>query len=233
MGWMSKMTGVSQTAGKVSPLKESGGFPRAAIMVRALCDKGVGTQASFLRRKFDVSKAPEEAVLRISALGLYRAFINGKRVGDDQLTPGWTCYQDRLSYQTYDVSPLLKSGENNIDIWLADGWLRSQMMWRNIKLFNTWGSEIGAIAEIVSGGETLLATDASWQSGLLPILKSGIYFGESYDARLENLTADQGSGLVKGFNPAILIPHEIHGVKELEPLKVVNSFKDSARPHHL
>jgi alpha-L-rhamnosidase len=211
---------------EAEPPQNSSGFPRAAIMVRPLCDKGVGTRASFLHKAFDLSKAPEKAELRISALGLYRCFINGMRVGDDQLTPGWTCYQERLSYQTYDVSEHLRVGENTIDIWLADGWLRSQMMWRNIKLFNTWGSEIGAIAEIAAGGETLLATDASWKSGLLPVLKSGIYFGESYDARLETLTADQGSEPVRSFNPATLIAHEINGVKELAPLSVTTSFKD-------
>ncbi len=196
-------------------------------MVRPLSDAGVGTQASYLRKSFDLSAKPQNASMRISALGLYRCFINGTRVGNDQLTPGWTCYHERLSYQTYDVSALLKPGENMIDIWLADGWLRSQMMWRDIKLFNTWGDQIGAIAEIEAGGKIILATDESWRSGLLPILKSGIYFGESYDARLEKLTADQGSEPVKSFDPAILIPHEINGVKELEPLPVTASFKDA------
>jgi alpha-L-rhamnosidase len=196
-------------------------------MVRPLSDLGVGEQAPFLRKTITMAKGAPDAVMRISALGLYRCFINGMRVGNDQLTPGWTCYQERLSYQTYEVGQQLQPGENTIDIWLADGWLRSQMMWRNIKLFNTWGSEIGAIAEINSSGETLLATDASWRSGLLPILKSGIYFGESYDARLEKLTADQGSAPVKDFNPAVLIPHEINGVKELAPLAVTASFKDA------
>jgi alpha-L-rhamnosidase len=196
-------------------------------MVRPISDAGVGTRASFLRKTFELSANPQNASMRITALGLYRCFINGKRVGDDQLTPGWTCYQDRLSFQTYDVSALLKQGDNIIDIWLGDGWLRSQMMWRNIKLFNTWGDQIGAIAEIEADGETIVATDASWKSGLLPILKSGIYFGESYDARLESLTADQGSEKVKSFDPAILIPHEINGVKELEPLPVTDAFKDA------
>jgi alpha-L-rhamnosidase len=196
-------------------------------MVRPLSDAGVGTRASFLRKTFELSAKPQNASMRISALGLYRAFINGKRVGDDQLTPGWTCYQERLSYQTYDVSEHLRLGENMIDIWLADGWLRSQMMWGKIMLLNTWGDQIGAIAEIISDGKTIVSTDASWKSGLLPILKSGIYFGESYDARLESLTADQGSEPVTSFNPSVLIPHEINGVKELEPLAVTASFKDA------
>ena len=100
-----------------------------AKMIRPEADAGVGTQASFLRRTFTVDGGPAGATLRISALGLYRCFINGTRVGDDLLTPGWTSYWDRLSFQTYDVSEHLKAGDNTIDIWLGDGWYRSRMMW--------------------------------------------------------------------------------------------------------
>ena len=112
-------------------------------MVRPLADAGVGTQASFLRKVFSSANPARDAVLRISAQGVYRCFINGVRVGDDQLTPGWTCYQDRLSFQTYPVGSLLKAGGNTIDIWLGDGWLRSQMMWKRHALYNTWGDLLG------------------------------------------------------------------------------------------
>jgi len=184
-----------------------------AEMVRPLADRGVGSQASFLRKRFTVSGDVDDAQLRISALGLYRAFINGRWVGNDQLTPGWTCYNERLSYQTYPVGDLLQRGENSIDIWLGDGWYRSQMMWARNPIFNTWGSEIGAIAEIKAGDELVLVTDTSWQSGLLPILKSGIYFGEIYDSLLYGLPADQGTALVSRFDRSVLIPHEIECVK--------------------
>src|SRR5690349_16706631 len=63
-----------------------------AQMIRPLGDKGVGTRATFLRKTFTLSSRDGAETLRISALGLYRAFINGVRVGDDQLTPGWTVY---------------------------------------------------------------------------------------------------------------------------------------------
>ena len=201
--------------------------PWTALMIRPLSDKGVGTRASFVRGTFQRSSRGGAETLRISALGLYRAFINGKRVGDDQLTPGWTSYQARLSYQTYDVSNLLVDGENVIDIWLGDGWLRSQMGWKANPVFNTWGSEIAAIAEIASAdGEVILATDTTWRSGLLPVMKSGIYFGEIYDAREEDLAAGQGVAEVTGFDLAKLIPHEVTPVKELEPLKAIGSTTD-------
>ncbi len=200
----------------------------AAQMVRPLADKGVGTRASFLRKSFSVSSPSGAETLRISALGLYRAFINGVRVGHDQLTPGWTCYLERLSYQTYEVGKLLRAGENVIEIWLGDGWLRSQMGWVANPVYNTWGSEIAAIAEIRGGnGDVIVATDPSWQSGLLPILKSGIYFGEIYDAREEQLVADHGSAPVSGFDMARLIPHEIEAVQELAALKPIGQSRDA------
>jgi alpha-L-rhamnosidase len=200
--------------------------PWTAVMIRPLADRGVESQASFLHSTFEIDNPGQQALLRISALGLYVCFINGMRVGTDILTPGWTAYQDRLSYQTYDISPLLTEGTNVIDIWLGDGWYRSQMLWKKNPIYNSWGSEIGAIAEIVADGKTMLKTDASWQSGLLPILKSGIYFGEIYDSRQENQSADQGTAPVAGFDLDVLIPHEIEAVKELPALSVQSSLTD-------
>ncbi|WP_370678290.1 family 78 glycoside hydrolase catalytic domain [Pleomorphomonas sp. PLEO] len=199
----------------------------AARMIRPLSDAGVGTRQPFLRNSFQ-GKSGGKTTLRISALGLYRAFINGKRVGDDLLTPGWTSYYDRLSYQTYDVGDLLSDGDNVIDVWLGDGWYRSQMMWAHEHaILNTWGDRIAAIVELEADGKTILASDTSWSSGLTPILKSGIYFGETYDARLEGAAADQGVALHEDFDPSVLVAHEVNGVKELGALKPASSFTDA------
>ncbi len=201
----------------------------AGAMIRPLSDGGVGTPASFVAKTFTLDRVGGSAVLRISALGLYRAFINGKRVGDDQLTPGWTSYDVRLSYQTYEVADLLVPGENRIEIWLGDGWLRSQMMWGAAPIFNTWGSEIAAIAELRSGAApdatVFVATDESWQSGELPIRKSGIYFGEIFDARITP-SATAGTAAIE-FDTARLIAHETTAVRELEPLAVVKQWTDA------
>ncbi len=199
-----------------------------AQMVRPLADQGVGTPASFIAKSFTLGAVGGSEVLDISALGLYRCFINGKRVGNDLLTPGWTSYDVRLSYQTYSVGELLVAGENRIEIWLADGWLRSQMMWGKAPIFNTWGSEIAAIAELRSapGDSTpVLVTDASWQSGTLPIRKSGIYFGEIFDARIVP-TVSAGTAAI-AFDTARLIPHETTPVRELSPLPAVKSWTDA------
>jgi alpha-L-rhamnosidase len=197
-----------------------------AEMVHPATDAGVGTQSPFLRKSFSHKGGP--ATLRISALGLYRAFINGKRVGEDLLTPGWTSYWDRLSYQTYEVGDLLASGENTIDIWLGDGWYRSRLMWPRNQLLNTWGDKIAAIAELRgASGDIVIATDATWKSGLTPIMKSGIYFGERFDARESDSGTTGGATILGDFDKSKLIPHETNGVRELMTLPAKSNFTDA------
>ena len=200
----------------------------AGAMIRPLTDKGVGERAPYLSTAFILpDRPPKTATLHVSALGLYRVFLNGARVGDDQLTPGWTCYRERLAYQTYDVGALVKPGRNRIDIWLGDGWLRSQMMWARHPLTNTWGAEIGAICDLVVDGATALKTDDTWKSGLTPIVKNGIYLGEHVDARLADEAPSAGVARIAGFDPKTLLPHEIGGVKELDALAPVATFADA------
>ena len=198
-----------------------------ARMIHPLADKGVGTPASFVAKSFVLDAVEGQETLFISALGLYRAFINGRRVGNDLLTPGWTVYDQRLSFQTYNVAKLLHAGENRIEIWLADGWLRSQMMWGGAPIFNTWGDKIAALAELRAApdaGRVLLATDESWDSGELPIRKSGIYFGEIFDARIVPQVSAGTEAIA--FDKATLVAHETTPVRELEPIAAVKQWTD-------
>jgi alpha-L-rhamnosidase len=205
----------------------SGGLIRRdwqAQMIAPLADQGQGTPASFVARDFTLDKVAGDEVLFASAQGLYIAFINGTRVGHDLLTPGWTCYDDRIAYQSYPVGSLLRPGANRIEIWLADGWFRSQMMWAMAPIVNCWGDKIAAIAEIVTGGKTILATDATWKSGGLPLTRSGIYYGESQDARIT--PAETAGTEVVAFDTALLVAHETAPVVEMEPLTPVDQWTD-------
>ncbi len=190
-------------------------------MIAPLCDAGQGTQGSFVGRDFTVDVVAT-TTLHISAQGLYRCFINGVRVGVDLLTPGWTCYDDRIAYQSYDVTDLLQTGANQIEIWLGDGWYRSQMMWAAAPIYNCWGDRIAAIADL-EGGVTL-STDEGWQSGLLPVMQTGIYHGEDYDARI--LPAATHGVQALDFDAGLLVPHETAAVRELPPLAVVDQWDD-------
>lgn len=200
------------------------GFATAA-MIAPETDAGQGTAGSFVATTWRLDRVPGQATLRISALGLYRAFINGKRVGADLLTPGWTCYDDRIAFQAYDVTDLLQQGENRIEIWLGDGWYRSQLLWALNPIFNCWGDRVAAIAELETDGVPLLVTDASWKSGLTPVTRNGIYFGEDYDARI---VARAEAGVeVLDFDKGLLVPHEADAVSELEPLLPIEQWQDA------
>ncbi len=200
-------------------------FGASAMMIRPMSDSGVGGAAPFVSREFTLNQVAGTEVLCITAHGLYRAFINGHRVGEDELTPGWTVYDKRLSYQSYSVSDLLVVGVNHIEIWLGDGWFRSQLMLKENPLFNVWGSHVAVLAALSRGDEALLATDEQWRSGSLPILRNGIYLGETYDARLENLVADQGVTLLP-FDRSVLVAAETTAVRRLAPLRVQSRWID-------
>lgn len=200
-------------------------FQFAAAMIAPLSDSGRDGAGSFVSKEFAVDAVPSSVVLHVSALGLYRVFINGKRVGDDLLTPGWTCYDDRIAFQSYDVARYLIPGRNHIEIWLGNGWYRSQLMWASDPIVDCWGSRIAAIAELVVDGLTALRTDQSWKSGVTPVVKNGIYYGEDYDSRVQ-LVADDGVEPL-AFDKALLVPHETGAVKELSPLDPVDRWTEA------
>ncbi|MCK4880306.1 MAG: glycoside hydrolase family 78 protein [Bacteroidales bacterium] len=143
--------------------------------------------APYLRKEFTLSKAIKNARLYISAQGLYQVEINGKRVGEQEFTPGWTSYDTRLQYQTYDITAQLVQNQNAIGIILGDGWFRGNLGWIDGR--NNWGDQLAAIAQIIveypDGSKATISTDESWKAATGPILESDIYNGEVYDANKE------------------------------------------------
>jgi alpha-L-rhamnosidase len=141
-----------------------------------------------VRREFDARDGLVAARLYVTAHGLYEVELNGERVGDDAMSPGWTSYDHRLRYYTYDVTDAVARGANAIGAWLGDGWYRGRLGWRG-GFRNLFGSDLSLIAQLElrydDGSVETIATDASWRAAVGPILHSGNYDGESYDARLE------------------------------------------------
>ena len=133
------------------------------------------------RKTFFVDTA-KAARLYITACGLYEAKINGARVGDFVLAPGLTDYRKRVQYQTYDVTDLLKAGENELTVQLADGWYRGSCgAWG---LRNQYGAETKLLAQLEIDGVPVAVTDASWQwSNDGPIRFADNKDGEIVDAR--------------------------------------------------
>ncbi|HEV7499209.1 MAG TPA: family 78 glycoside hydrolase catalytic domain, partial [Vicinamibacteria bacterium] len=140
-----------------------------------------------LRREFKLRGPVARARAYVTSHGLYEMQINGRRVGDQLFTPGWTSYSKRLQYQTYDVTSLLAAGANAAAVTLGDGWYRGGLAWQGRRA--VYGDRVGLLAQIEvtyrDGGRETVGTDEHWKASTGPILMSEIYQGETYDARLE------------------------------------------------
>ena len=137
-----------------------------------------------VRGSFDL---PEVAVVRArlyaTAHGIYEAFLNGTRVGDAELTPGFTEYRDRLQVQTYDITSLVRPGVNALGAILSDGWYRGQVGLP--RAHDQWGSELGFLAQVhvdLADGSTVVAgTGDGWRSARSHIDAADLIAGQSVD----------------------------------------------------
>lgn len=140
----------------------------------------------FLRKEFSIGKAVKSARVYVTSLGLYELQLNGRKVGDQVFTPGWTSYNNRLQYQVYDVTKQLTQGANALGAILGDGWYRGYLVWNNNR--NSYGDKLALLlqlqVEYTDGTTEQIITDSSWKSMTGPILSSDIYNGETFDARL-------------------------------------------------
>lgn len=156
---------------------------------------GIGYEEDTLKREspsfrnaFKVDKKIKSATAFITSHGLYQAYLNGNKIGDAYLTPGWTSYNKRLQYQVYDVSDLLKAGSNAMGAQLGSGWYRSPLAWEDNK--DIYGSELALLMQIKidfeDGTSQTIGTDENWKSTKSEIVSSQIYNGETIDARNKN-----------------------------------------------
>ncbi len=141
----------------------------------------------YLRREFTLNEAPKTARIYITAKGLYDLHLNGKKVGNDFMTPGWTPYSKRIETVCYDVTRQLRQGENTIAAVLGEGWFAGRLGWSKKKQEKP-DPELLVQLEIThaDGSRQIIPSDSQWKgtrSG--PIRFSGIYDGEDYDARKE------------------------------------------------
>ncbi|GGJ56120.1 glycoside hydrolase family 78 protein [Deinococcus roseus] len=162
------------TAQMVGPLREE--------------DPQVPGPSPLLRKSFQVKASVKHARLYVTSLGLHDTRINGQRISDQLFSPGWTSYTTRLRYHSFDVTPLLKEGENAIGTMLGNGWYRGRLGFGGGRR-NLYGNTLGLLAQLEvtyqDGTVQTVHTDDSWTWSEGPILFDDIYDGERYDARKE------------------------------------------------
>jgi alpha-L-rhamnosidase len=186
-----------------------------------------------LRREFRLRGPVERARAYVTAHGLYELYLNGQRVGDQLFTPGWTSYNKRLQYQTYDVTPLLRMGANAVGALLGNGWYRGSLGGQGRR--NIYGDRSALLAQIEvtykDGRRETIGSDSGWRTSAGPILMSEIYDGETYDARLEKSgwatagfddRAWSGVKVADGRQAALMAPAgpPVKRIQELRPVKI-------------
>ncbi len=143
--------------------------------------------APYLRKNFVVGQAIARATVYVTALGVYELRLNGQRVGNDVLAPGWTQFTKRVYYQTYDVTPMVRAGGNTIGAILGDGWYASDLAFKGQRC-NYGGTprfRAQMVLELADGSTQTVVSDGSWKASYGPILFGDLLIGSEYDARRE------------------------------------------------
>ncbi|MEQ8849635.1 glycoside hydrolase family 78 protein [Botrimarina sp.] len=149
------------------------------------------------RKDFEAAKKVRRATVYATALGVYELHLNGQRIGDRYFAPGWTDYDRRAYYQTYDVTGLVQQGDNALGAWVADGWYSGYVGFGLLVGIGTesigrytYGKTPAVLAQLEieydDGSRDTISTDASWKvTGEGPIREADLLMGEAYDARRE------------------------------------------------
>ena len=145
------------------------------------------TAPLYLRHSFEVAEQPVRARLHATARGVYEPSLNGARVGDLELAPGWTEYHRRLQYQTYDVTDQVRAGSNEIGAIVADGWWSGHVGFDPSRPARHYGTAPAYLAQLVldfaDGSRRVIATGEDWQEGTGPIRSADLLMGEFVDGR--------------------------------------------------
>lgn len=196
----------------------------------------MASRSILLRDEFDLSKKIADATVYVCGLGHYELSVNGTKVGDGEFTPLWSDYDKTVYYNTYDVTPLVRVGENAIGVLLGNGFYNVVRGSRYSKLQIGFGPEtlwLKMLVRYTDGSSEVISTDDTWKYDLSPITFHSMYGGEDYDARLE-----QPGWNLPGFddskwNPVVvqrapkgeLAPQMAPAVKIMEQFPVVSRHK--------
>ena len=194
---------------------------------------GADQPAAYLRREFDLPAEPVRATLRVTALGVVDPWLNGRRVGDEVLEPGWTSYRHRLVVRTHDVTDLVRAGTNALGLVVGEGWAAGRIGYESRR--NLWTERVAGWAELTVehvDGTTTVVTDGEVRASTGAIREHSLYDGETYDARLEPVGwsepgyDDAGWAAVESVDwpeAALVDPvsEPIRRIEELAPVSIV------------
>jgi len=186
------------------------------------------------RKEFKISKEITSARLYITGLGYYEAYLNGKKVGDHMLDPGWTAYKKQVLYSVYDVTGYLTQGSNVVGAMLGNGWynILPLRMWGglNFRPHLTGGRPcLKAQLRLVytDGSTDEIVTDKSWSFSPGPVVRNSVYLGEHYDGRLEQPGWASPGGHSQGLSNAAEVagPSDTLSAQMNPPVRIIEQFR--------
>ena len=186
--------------------------------------RGANSPVPMLRRRFHLESNAVAARLYVSVLGVHEAWINGIRVGDALLDPGWTEYRSRLLYAAYDVTALLQPGENVIASLVGDGWWRGRLTWMDREAI--YGDTTALLAQLEirtdQDADIVIGTDGTWKGAPSDILSADIYDGTTRDLRLQQTGWRTPSFDDSGWEGVILLPLPSHlELRAAQPVRII------------
>jgi alpha-L-rhamnosidase len=159
----------------------------------------------YLRREFELARRPVRARLYATAHGVYEPRLNGEKIGDLELAPGWTEYHRRLQYQTYDVTEQVRAGRNVVAAIVADGWWSGHVGFDPSRPARHYGLAPAYLAQLVldfaDGSRQVIVTDGGWSERPGPIRAADLLMGQFVDARRPAWDGD-------GFRPVAVLETE-------------------------
>ena len=190
--------------------------------------------APFFRKDVALKGTIKKARLYVSALGLYEFYINGRRIGNDNFTPGWTDYNKRVYYNVYDVTQNVKTGDNAVGAILGEGWYAGYIGYAlligNPVVKNFYGTvpllKAQLIIEYNNGQTETIGTDESWKTNHGPIVENDILNGETYDARLEFKNWSTAGFIENNWKKATVYQDKAERKMEVYPGNPVRVYKE-------
>lgn len=158
-----------------------------------------------LRSEFEIMKPISSARLYASARGIYETTLNGRKVGEQWLAPGWTDYSSTIQYQSFDVTGMVEQGNNVWGAMLADGWYSGNIAALGTGHYGESPSFVGQLRiEYTDGSQETIATNKSWKTLPGPVVQGDLIMGETYDAH-----AEMPGWTGAGFDDAAWLPARI------------------------
>jgi alpha-L-rhamnosidase len=182
----------------------------------------VDRPAYMLTQTFELDGQATEATLFSTALGVYEAFVNDVRVGQEELMPGATNYAETLYAQSFDVTAQLRTGDNKIEILLSDGWYRGRNGSTQVR--DAWGTSTAVLAQLevtLTSGTVVVGTDASWTGRPSRITRADLMAGQSTDfTAAPEPAVPVLTGTVQPPTPSLSPAPPVRRVEELQPVRV-------------